>query len=88
MSAKTYTFTIKGKEYTIPVFKEIPMGVIRKTRKIEDEADKALTILELALEDSEGVLDALDTLSVDEFAEWQKGWLGDATLGEASGSES
>jgi hypothetical protein len=88
MSAKTYTFTIKEKEYTIPSFQSIPIGVIRKTRSIEDEMDKAMTILELFLEDSAETLAAIDTLSIEDFAEWQAGWLGDATLGEASGSES
>ena len=88
MSAKTYTFVIKDKEYTIPTFKSISIGVIRKTRNITDEMDIALTILELSLEDSAETLAALDTLTIDEFAEWTKGWLGDATLGEASGSES
>jgi hypothetical protein len=88
MSAKTYTFTIKDKEYSIPTFKNISIGILRKTHGIEDEMAKSFTILELTLEDSPETLAAIDTLSVDEFAEWIKGWLGDATLGESSGSES
>ena len=88
MSAKTNTFTIEGKEYSIPTFKNISIGVLRKTNKIEDEMTKSFTILELTLEDAPETLAAIDTLSVDEFADWIKGWLGDATLGEASGSES
>ena len=87
MSAKTYDFTIEGKTYSIPLFKDMPIKVLRKTRHITNEMDMAFTILELAIKD-ESVLDALDGLTVEEFSEWQQGWLGQASVGESSGSES
>lgn len=88
MSANKYTFTIEGTEYTIPAFKSIPVGVIARTRNITDEADKVFTMLETLLKNDSDTLDALYTLSGDEFGERMQGWLGEATLGEASGSES
>jgi hypothetical protein len=86
MSAKTYTFKIKDVEYSIPLLNKIPVGVIAKTRNITDEMDKAFTILEIVLEKDNKALEAIYTLDVEEFAEWQKGWIGDVSLGESSGS--
>ena len=86
MSAKTYTFTIDGEEYTIPIFSQMPIGIVRKTRNITDDMDKAFTILESVLDKDNKALEAIDTLTIDEFAEWQKGWLGDVSAGESSGS--
>jgi len=87
MSAKTYDFTIQGKAYSIPLFKDMPIKVLRKTRHITNEMDMAFTVIELAIKD-ESILEALDTLTVEEFSTWQQGWLGEASMGESSGSES
>lgn len=84
----TFTFEHKGKEYTIPSVKNIPNGVIRKTRHIEDEVDKSYTIIELIVGEDSEVMEAFDDMTVSEFtnviSEWTKG----ASLGESSGSES
>ena len=87
-NTQPFTFTWDGKEYTIPGVKSLPTGIIRKTRKIEDETDQAFTVLELLLGEDSEALAALDAMPASDFSnvmiEWQKG----ATLGESSGSES
>ena len=88
-NTEPYTFTgIDNKEYTIPAVKAIPSGILRKTRKIVDEADQAFTLLELLLGEDSPELAALDAMPAELFQktliEWQKG----ASLGESSGSES
>jgi hypothetical protein len=87
MSNKTFTFEYEGKKYTIPSIAALPNGVIRKTRKIEDELDKTYTIIELTLGEGSEALDALDKMSIEEFTNFASDWTQGATLGESSGSE-
>lgn len=88
MSLEKYNFTIEGKKYAIPHFNQIPVGVLRKSRKSKDEMDQVFTILELVLGDDSDVLDAVDTLDGDRFQAWLKGWTQGAPVGESSSSES
>jgi len=82
----SYTFTVADTEYTVPLFRDLPLGAIRKARRIEDEMDKAFTILEEAVGVDSDALKAIDSLTVSEFGEWMKGWTQGASLGEASSS--
>lgn len=77
-----FTFTYKNKEYTMTAVADLPNGIIRKTRNIEDEFDKAYTIVELLLENDPETLKALDDMSVAEFTEIITQWTQGATLGE------
>lgn len=83
---KIYTFTYEDKEYTIPSIKNIPNGVIRKTRHIADEVDKSYTIVELIVGDNTELLDVFDNMTVEEFTNFIKDWAGTEQLGEPSGS--
>lgn len=90
MSYEKKLFTFKAinpetgeeQEYSIPSVKSIPAGVIRTTRKIEDEEDRTWTILETIIGDQENILAAIDALTVEEFSDFVKGWTGGASLGE------
>lgn len=89
MSTKqTFTFTYEGKEYTIPSIKSVPNGVIRQTRKIEDELDKTYTIIELLLGEDSEELAVLDKMTLSEFIDFSNAWTQGASVGESTGSES
>ena len=81
-----YTFTFKGKEYSITSVNAIPNGVIRKTRKIQDEVDKSYTIIELIVGDDEELLEVFDAMTVSEFTAFIEAWSGTDKVGESSGS--
>lgn len=84
MSAKGYTFEHAGKKVTLPPFKDIPVGVLRKSRKATDEMDRAFTIFEELL--SERDLAVLDSLSVTRLGEIVAEWSEGAGVGESSES--
>lgn len=88
MALEQYHFTINGEEYAVPHFNNIPVGVIRKSRKAKDEMDQVFTILELTLGEDSEVLEAVDSLDGNEFQAWLKGWTQGAPVGESSSSES
>ncbi|MDH6279340.1 hypothetical protein [Prescottella agglutinans] len=81
-----FEFTTEaGETVTVPAFKSIKPGVIRKTRKL-DQADQFWTILEsLADDDAIAIIDEMDA---DEFQEFQREWFGHSgvDLGESSAS--
>jgi hypothetical protein len=88
MSNKTFSFEYEGTKYEIPSISELPNGILRKTRKIEDELDKSYTILEELLGIDSKELKALDKMTVEQFSEVIQKWTSGASLGESSGSES
>jgi hypothetical protein len=88
MSKKTFSFEYEGNTYEIPSISELPNGILRKTRKIEDELDKSYTILEELLGIDSKELKALDKMTVEQFSEVIQKWTSGASLGESSGSES
>lgn len=88
MTADKFTFESKGKSYSIPLFKDLPIGAIRKARKSADESDQVFTIIEQVLGEDSKELKALDALTTVEFGEFITGWTQGAPMGEASSSES
>ena len=40
----SYKFELNGKEYELPDFNNLPMGVIRKSRKFGNDLDAAFSI--------------------------------------------
>lgn len=88
MSKKSFSFERNGKTFNIPSPTEIPFGVIRKTRHIEDEMDKTITILEELLGVDSEEMKAIDSMTITELTEFVNEWTSGATLGESSGSES
>jgi hypothetical protein len=82
MTAKTFTFKHKNKNYSLPVFSDIPMGALRKARKASDDGDRVFIILEQILEEESPTLKAIDAMNAAEFAEFLTGWTQGAQLGE------
>lgn len=80
---KTYTFTHAGKDFTIPAFTALPIGVIRKARRGKDEADTAFLILENVMGEESKELAAVDAMDQTEFQAFLEGWTQGAGVGEA-----
>ena len=79
----TYTIEHNGKKVDLPAFKELPVGVIRKARKVD--ADEAMWfILEEVLDDKG--LAIIDSMPLSAFTEAMNGWTQGAPLGESSQS--
>lgn len=85
---KTFTFTHKGEEYTIPSFTSLPVGAIRKARKAKDEVDQAFTIIESVVDKDAKTLDAIDDMSMEEFQSFIQAWTQGVSVGESSSSSS
>ena len=85
MAAKKqgFKFVHNGRSYEIPDMASIPTGVVRKTRRLENDSDKAFTILELLLGEDSPELAAVDSMNGAEFADWLTAWTGGAPLGES-----
>jgi hypothetical protein len=81
MTMEQFTFEIDGKSYSLP--RQIPFGIIRKTRG-EDPIGQISILLETLAD--EKTLAALDALPPLEVAEKLKGWFQGATPGESSSS--
>ena len=83
MTAETFEFTHKGKKHTIPAFSKLPMGVLRKARKGENDMDKTFLILETILPEDSKELAAIDAMQPEEFNEFMLGWTQGGGVGEA-----
>ena len=88
MTLEKFHFTANGEDFAIPHFKDLPMGVIRKARKGEDESDKVFTIIETVMGEGSPELDAIDNMSAEEFSAFLEAWTQGAPVGESSSSES
>lgn len=86
MSAEKFHFEHKGKDFAIPKFENIPSGVVRKSRKAENDVDAAFLVLELTLGEDSKELKALDEKPLSEVGEIIKAWTNGVTMGESSGS--
>lgn len=82
-TATTFTFTHNGKDYSIPAFTSLPMGVVRKARKGKDDADITFLILENVMPEDSAELAAIDAMTQDEFAKFITEWTQGAGVGEA-----
>lgn len=88
MALEKFHYTTDGGEkITVPKFKTVPAGVIRRVRK-ESQAEQIFTVLE-ALAD-EATLALVDDLDADEFNRFVQAWQEDSkvTMGESSASTS
>lgn len=86
MSAEKFHFEHKGKTFTIPKFENIPTGVIRKSRKADNDTDAAFIILELTLGEDSKELAAIDEMTISQAGEVIGAWTKGVSLGESSGS--
>ena len=76
----TYVIEHKNKKLTLPAFDEIPVGVIRRARKMEAD-EQIWFVLESVLKDKD--LAILDSMSVKEFSTAISGWTGGTPVGES-----
>lgn len=85
MALEKFHKTVKGGQVTLPHFKNLPFGLLRKYRK-EDEGEQLFGILEEVADQKS--LDLLDKLTVEEVAELTKEWqeASQVTLGESEAS--
>lgn len=81
-----YSFELNGKEFELPDFNNLPLGVIRKSRKFENDLDAAFSILENAAGDNSELMDELDALPMTKFNELLTAWTQGVRLGESSES--
>ena len=75
----SYTLKHKNKTIELPDFNNIPVGVLRKARNL-NEQEQTWFILESVLD--ENALAILDELPLFEFAKHMKAWTGGVALGE------
>ena len=75
----SYTIEHKGKKIELPAFGNIPTGIIRKARNV-NEQEQTWFILEELLQPKE--LTILDELPLNEFAKHMKAWTNGISLGE------
>jgi len=85
-ASKTFTFKHAGKEYSLPLFSELPVGVLRAARKGTDDMDKVFIVLEKILPEGAPELEAIDIMSPVEFNDFLLEWTQGAPLGESSNS--
>lgn len=76
----SYTIKHGGKTITLPNFKGLPVGVIRKGRTLGQD-EQMWFILETVLDEKQ--LAILDTMTLDEFGAAMNGWTQGAPLGES-----
>lgn len=79
----SYTIEHNGKKITLPGFKDLPVGIIRKARNVNQDEAMWLMLEELL---DEKQLAIIDTMTLSEFTEAMKGWTQGAPLGESSQS--
>lgn len=84
---KFHYTTAAGEKVTLPKFKSVSAGVIRRVRK-ESQAEQIFTVLEDLAD--EATLRLVDDLDAQEFNEFVQAWQEDSkvTLGESSASTS
>lgn len=76
----SYTVTHKNKKVVLPDFIDLPVGVVRKARKMDME-EIIWYVLESIL--SEKDIATLDSMSVKEFKQAMDGWTGGTPVGES-----
>lgn len=76
----TYKIEHNGKTVELPDFKELPVGLIRKARKAEQD-ELMWIVLETVLDEKD--LDIVDSMSMTDFTTAMTGWTQGAPLGES-----
>jgi hypothetical protein len=82
-----YKFEHDGTTYEIPLFKDVPVGLIRRSRKLSlNEMEQTFYILENFLGEDTPAINAVDAMSLEQFQEWLNNWTQGVAVGESSGS--
>lgn len=79
----SYKLEHDGKTVALPDFKALPVGVIRKARKVDAE-EAMWFILEEVLDAK--ALAVIDNMPLEDFTKAMNGWTQGAPLGESSQS--
>lgn len=79
-TAMSYKVEHKGKTITLPDFKDIPAGAVRKARKLAAD-EQMWFILEEILDEKQ--LEILDGMSISEFSKAMNSWTQGVALGES-----
>lgn len=76
----SYTIEHNNKKVVLPTFTNLPVGVIRKARKMESD-EQMWFMLESVLDDK--AMAIVDSMSLGEFTEAMNGWTQGAPVGES-----
>lgn len=82
-----FHYTVGKKKITLPRFGNLPFGVIRKIRKL-DEVEQLFTLFELVLDKDPDTLAIIDTMEQEAVQELIVAWQKDSgvTVGESEES--
>lgn len=85
MAMEKFHYEYGGKKITLPKFSNLPFGVIRKMRKV-DEADQMFMLFEETADDKS--LEIIDGMTVDDVSKLMEAWQedGGVTVGESKAS--
>jgi len=76
----SYTVEHNNKKVVLPDFTNLPVGVIRKARKMEAD-EQMWFMLETVLDDK--AMAVIDSMSLSQFTNAMNGWTQGAPLGES-----
>lgn len=88
MATEKFHYTLPDKyKLVLPKLENLPLGVARKTRKLE-KADQFFTMLEMLVSDT--ALEHIDKLDQTQFGELMEAWeaASNVSAGESSASSS
>jgi hypothetical protein len=83
LDSNVFEFEQGGKTYSIPSFKDLPTGALRRARSATDDLDKAFLIVENVMGEDSPELAAIDKMTISEFGDFVKGWTQGAPMGES-----
>ena len=86
MAMEKFHFDSPKGKITVPKFKHMPFGIVRKSRHIESDQDKVFYMLEQMLDEKN--LSILDELTGPEVNDFMTAWQADSdiSVGESSAS--
>lgn len=87
MTLEKFHYRIGDTEITLPPISNLPLGIIRKTRKADD-AERLFVIFEHFFAEGSPELDAIDSLDAEGVASLMAAWQehGGISVGESSAS--
>lgn len=80
MALEKFHYTIGDVEVTLPHLGNLPAGIARKSRKLDD-GEKLWLIFETLFAEGSPELDALDSLDTEGLGEFMEAWTGHAGVG-------
>lgn len=81
-----FTFTHKGKEYSLPAFSEMTYGTMEAASQAPDEVTKMFVVVREVLGEDAPELAAIRSMKYPEAMELVARWAQGVSVGESSGS--